>query len=83
MNVVTVQQRALFQPAVIVVLRIRQTQVCLTHFQAKTQHHVVSAEISAGEVIVIEVLPYPVKLACRHRQTQPQLRQSETFESIF
>ena len=40
-------------------------------------------ETGARKVIVIEVLPDPVKLACRHRQLQAQFRQSETLKSIF
>ncbi|MNE45585.1 hypothetical protein D3C80_1398740 [compost metagenome] len=41
------------------------------------------AEIGAGKVIVIEVLPDPVKLTCRDRQAQPQFRQRKALESAL
>ena len=82
MHIVARQQRLWRLPAVVVMLRIRQTQVCLTHLQAEPQHDVVRGEPGARKVIVIEVLPDPVKLARCHRQLQAQFRQSETLKRI-
>ena len=83
MHVIACQQGIRLEPAIVVMLRIRQTQVCLIHLQAISEHHVVGGEIGAGKVVVIEVLPDAVELPRRHWQAQPQLRLRQTCKGIF
>src|SRR5699024_4283568 len=58
-------------------------QFFFRYSEAKTEHHIVSGEIRAGEVIVIKVLPDTVKLACCDRQTQPQFRHRQRLKCGF